>query len=643
MCGIAGLLHRRAETSADTLRALTLAMTDTLRHRGPDGEGVWVDAEAGIGLGHRRLSVLDLSPAGAQPMLSASGRFVISYNGEVYSHADLRAELQDKGYSFHSHSDTEVIVEAINEWGVDATVRRLIGMFAMAVWDRAERTLTLVRDRMGIKPLYWGWVESTFVFASELKALRTVPGWSAEVDRDALTAYMRYSYVPAPRSIYRNVSKLEPGCILQVDASGHVSQRRYWDTRAVMVEASRNRIRMSDAEAIDRLDALLRDAVGRRMVADVPVGAFLSGGIDSSVVVAQMQAVSDRPVHTFSIGFDEQGFDEAHYAKAVAAHLGTHHTELYVTSRMAMEVIPDLPRWYDEPFADSSQIPTCLVSQLARKDVTVALSGDGGDELFAGYPRYTSARPPLHGVPGWLRRALPDLIGLLPPHRWDVLARAIPSRWRPPRFGERLYGLKERLGSHGPNEFYRASLSHWSSPEDVVIGGHEPRHLLDDASLARDVPNRVERMQVIDMLTYLPDDILTKVDRASMAVALEVRVPLIDHRIVSFACSLPPSLRIRDGRAKWVLREVLNRYVPRALIDRPKMGFGVPIDAWLRGPLRDWAEALLEPSRLRADGFFAPELIRNRWEQHLAGDSDWHYPLWDVLMFQGWLDEQKKL
>ena len=470
-----------------------------------------------------------------------------------------------------------------------------------------------------------------------------MPGWNGEIDRDALTAYMRYGYVPAPRSINQGIFKLEPGSILQVDATGKVSRRRFWDTRALMAEGTRTRVAMSDAEAVDHLDTLLRDAVRRRMVADVPVGAFLSGGVDSSVVVAQMRAVSDRPVHTFSIGFDEQGYDESQYAKAVARHLGTHHTEMYVTAKQAMDVIPELPRWYDEPFGDSSQIPTLLVSQLARKDVTVALSGDGGDELFAGYTRYFTAKAiwqPLQGLPAWMRRAVPGAIGTLSPRQWDILARLIPPRWRPPHFGQRLYKLKGAAAASGPNEFYRPLLSHWSPPGDVVIGGHEPPHLLDDHGLAIDVPDMVERMQAIDMLTYLPEDILTKVDRASMAMSLEARVPLLDHRVVAFACALPPSLRMRGGQSKWLLRQVLYRYVPPALIERPKMGFGVPIDSWLRGPLRDWAEHLLDPVRLKAEGMFDVSRVREKWRQHLAGTVNWQYLLWDVLMFQAWRDRK---
>ena len=637
MCGIAGLLA--PGLGGEPLQAQVRAMIAPIAHRGPDGEGVWVDAVAGIGLGHRRLSILDLSPAGAQPMASASGRFVIAYNGEVFNHAELRREMEAAGARFRGHSDTEVILAACEHWGLDATLPRLIGMFALALWDRTARSLSLVRDRMGVKPLYWGRVGTAIAFGSELKALRALPEWRGEIDRDALTAYLRYCYVPAPHSIYRGIRKLEPGCLVTVAADGSLSQRRYWDTRALLAGSTRRPAGLSDAEATDRLDALLRDAVARRMVADVPVGAFLSGGIDSSVVVAQMQAASDRPVHTFSIGFDEAEYNEANHAAAVARHLGTHHTELIVTPAQAREVIPELPRWYDEPFGDSSQIPTLLVSRLARSGVTVALSGDGGDELFAGYTRYFVANrlcQPLGRRTAWLRPLARQAIGTLTPRQWDILARLVPGRWRPPHFGNRLYKLREAIAARGPNEFYRPLLTHWTKPEDLVPGGHEPPHLLDDADLAREVPDPVERMQLIDMLTYLPDDILTKVDRASMAVGLEARVPLLDHRLVEFACSLSPDQRIRDGQGKWLLRQVLYRYVPPALIDRPKMGFGVPIGLWLRGPLRDWAEHLLDPARLAADDLFDPAPIRQMWRAHLEGPDNWQYPLWDVLMVQAW-------
>jgi asparagine synthase (glutamine-hydrolysing) len=641
VCGIAGLFAPSGAAGKERLRAIVAAMTTTLVHRGPDGEGAWVDEASGVALGHRRLSLLDLSPAGAQPMTSASGRFVISYNGEIF-HRELRAELEGKGHGFRGHSDTEVILEAFSAWGVEPTLHRLVGMFAFALWDRQKRSLTLVRDRMGIKPLYWGVLDKTFAFASELKALRAVPGFRGEVDRDALTAFMRYCYVPAPKSIYRGIYKLEPGTIMVVDAAGHVSSRRFWNTRAVAVSGARHRIDMSDTEATDRLDALLRDAVMQQMLADVPMGAFLSGGIDSSVVAAHMQAASEQPARTFSIGFDEHGYDEAPHAAAVARHLGTQHTELYVTSAQARDIIPSLPRFYDEPFADSSQIATHLVSRLARNDVTVALSGDGGDELLAGYTRYFAARN-VGTLPRSMRKNAQRAVAMLSSRQWDVLAKAIPRRWRPRHFGQRLHKLGAALQADDANDFYRLVLSHWSSPHEVVRDGCEPPHILDDASLANELPVADERMQFIDMVTYLPDDILTKVDRASMALGLEVRVPLLDHRIVAFAASLPQRMRIRRGQSKWLLRQVLYRYVPKGLVDRPKMGFGVPIDGWLRGPLRDWAEALLDRARLQAEGFLHPAPIREKWAQHLAGTADWQYLLWDVLMFEAWLEEQRSL
>ncbi|MBI1206601.1 MAG: asparagine synthase (glutamine-hydrolyzing) [Azospirillum sp.] len=639
MCGIAGVWAVGKPGGTRDLAELGAAMADSLRHRGPDGEGVWSDPEQGICLAHRRLCVVDLSPAGAQPMASATGRFIVSYNGEIYNHRELRAELEARGVRFRGRSDTEVVVEAIAAWGVDAAPSRFNGMFALAIWDRRDRALSLVRDPMGIKPLYWGWVAGSFAFASELKAFGKIPGWTGEIDRDALTAYLRYGYVPAPRSIYRDVFKLQAGCTLRIDAAGVVAQRRFWDTRALAATARPSLAAISDAEAIDRLEALLRDAVARCMVADVPVGAFLSGGVDSSMVVAAMQAASSCPVHTFSLGFDQPGHDEAPHAAAVARHLGTDHTELRVTARQAMEVIPDLPLWYDEPFADASQIPTALVAHLARKDVTVALSGDGGDEVFAGYTRYAAARrvwQPLERLPSWLGRAIPRAIGALSPQQWDWAVRPVPARWRPAHFGQRLHKLRTALAADGANDFCRRLLSHWHTPGDVVIGGREPPDLLDDASLAEEFPDLAERMQVIDLLTYLPDDILTKVDRASMAVALEVRVPILDHRVVAFACSLPSGMRQRNGQGKWLLRQVLYRYVPPALVERPKMGFGVPLESWLRGPLRDWAETLIGRQALAEQGFFHPEAVRSLWQDHLSGRRDGQYPLWTILMFQAW-------
>jgi asparagine synthase (glutamine-hydrolysing) len=606
-------------------------MSDTLTHRGPDDSGVWVDPEAGIALGHRRLSILDLSELGRQPMHSADERFVLAFNGEVYNHAELRRDLEKLGHGFRGHSDTEVLLAAIQRWGVEETLPRLIGMFAVAVWDRGERRLTLARDAVGIKPLYYGWLNGRFLFGSELKALQAHPGFSAEIDRAALSSYLHHCYVPAPQTIYRGISKLPPGTMLTVSAERSDAEPVAW---WAMAEAAENGLLDpfvgSDEETIDELEKHLRGSVGLRMLADVPVGAFLSGGIDSSTVVALMQAQSTQPIRTFSIGFEEAGYDEAPHAKAVARHLGTDHTECYVTPTEARDVIPRLPTLFDEPFADSSQIPTFLVSQIARRDVTVCLSGDGGDELFCGYDRYTRLRRLWEKV-AWCPR----------PIRWTAgRGASLLAALLPPSVGrkERLAMVGELLAATDGADVYARFHSHWHNHRSLVIGG-------DDALLTRPTERLIEsgarfgeQMTYVDAVTYLPDDILVKVDRASMGVSLEARVPLLDQRVVEFAWRVPMSMKVRDGQTKWLLRRVLDRYVPSELIDRAKMGFGVPIDSWLRGPLRDWAEALLDEKRLASEGYFHPGPIQRKWREHVSGRADWHYLLWDVLMFQSWLE-----
>ncbi|MBF0560768.1 MAG: asparagine synthase (glutamine-hydrolyzing) [Alphaproteobacteria bacterium] len=645
MCGIVGFIERAGASSDAAARRVVLAMADSLRHRGPDDGGSWNDEATGVALGHRRLSVVDLSPAGHQPMTSACGRFVIVYNGEIYNAAEVRTELETAGQrpSWRGHSDTEIILEACAHWGVEAATKRLIGMFAFALWDRKERHMALVRDRLGIKPLYWGQFGDLFVFGSELKALRCHPGWRPEIDRNAITAFLRHNYIPAPHSIYRGVRKLEPGHILIVSPGSEPVITAFWSMEEVARSGQAERLDLSDADAIDRLESLLMDAVGRRMIADVPLGALLSGGIDSSTVVALMQAQSPRPIRTFSIGFREQGYNEAQHAKAVAAHLGTDHTELYVEPSHALEVIPRLPTMFDEPFADSSQVPTFLVSEMTRAHVTVALSGDGGDELFAGYNRYLFAAGMwrrLGLLPPLARRAFAGLIHRLSPQHWNRVFGLAPARWLPPQPGDKLHKLAGILAGDA-DAFYLGLVSHWQEPETLVLGATEPRGLLWDPAVGRLVPDFIERMQYLDTRTYLPDDILVKVDRASMAVALEARVPLLDHRVVEFAWKLPPRFKIRHGQGKWLLRQVLHRHVPQALIDRPKMGFGIPIDSWLRGPLRDWAEALLDEGRLRAEGWLDPAPVRQKWREHLSGHRNWQYLLWDVLMLQAWLEHQK--
>jgi len=634
MCGIAGFLELERRSGTHELEALAGAMAATLRHRGPDASGVWADAESGIGFGHTRLSIVDLSPAGAQPMVSSCGRFVIVYNGEIFNAAELRPELEAKGRRFKGHSDTEVIVEACAEWGVQQTATRIIGMFAFAVYDRRDKRLSLVRDRLGIKPLYWGKAGTRLAFASELKAFGALPGWNKELNRDALASYLRFAYVPAPHSIYRGISKLMPGHIAMIDPTGETRIAPFWTLADAAERGKADQLDVGDKQACDMFEALLGDAVGRRLVADVPLGAFLSGGIDSSAVAAMMRMKSNAPVRTYSIGFREQGFDEAPHASAVAAHLGTEHTELYVSAKEAQDAIPLMPEIYDEPFADSSQIPTYLLSKLTRQHVTVALSGDGGDELFAGYTRHRFANR-IQSMPPRVAQLLASGLDMAGPAVWDRLFKLVPARRRPSYGGDKMQKTAAML-REGPQGAYRSLVSAWDDPEAIVLGAREPKGAIFDPDLAAALPDGLDRMQYLDTLTYLPDDILTKVDRASMAVGLEVRVPILDHRIVEFSWRLPSRFKMRGGKGKWLLRQLAYRHVPKALLDRPKSGFAVPIGAWLRGPLCDWAEALLQPARLEESGLLDAAPIRARWEEHLDGRRNWHGSLWTVLMFQAW-------
>lgn len=623
-----------------------------MRLRGPDDGGAWVDAEAGIALGHRRLAIIDLSLEGRQPMHSSCGRYVIIFNGEIYNYLTIRHEVEQEspGHAvpWRGHSDTEVALAAISRWGIEEAVKRFIGMFGFALWDRIERVLYLVRDRMGEKPLYYGRMGKSILFGSELKALRTHPDFNGEINRDALALYLRHNCIPAPYSIYREIYKLPPGTMLAVsgrDASFPVPVQ-YWSAREVAEQGIAEPFTGSTEEAIIALDGLLRDAVGLQMVADVPLGAFLSGGVDSSTVVALMQAQCDRPVKTFTVGFKEADYNESLHAKAVAACLGTEHTELYVTPAEAMAVIPKLPALYDEPFADSSQIPTFLVSELARRSVTVSLSGDGGDELFAGYNRYFWGRSiwkRLGWMPQSLRATAAAALTAVSPRRWDRVFNAagslLPSAIKQRTPGDKIHKLAEVLAVESPEAMYRGLASHWKDPASVVLGAREPPTALTDRHLWSNLPDFTQRMMYLDTVSYLPDDILVKVDRASMGVSLEARIPFLDHRVVEFAWRLPLSMKVRAGQGKWLLRQVLYRYVPKEMIERPKTGFGVPIDAWLRGPLRDWAEDLLDEKRLSEEGFFVPLPVREKWKEHLSGTRNWQYYLWDVLMFQAWVDQ----
>jgi asparagine synthase (glutamine-hydrolysing) len=645
MCGLVGYISLHPQTDQEKL-LLARRMAEAIRTRGPDDAGEWSDAPAFIALGHRRLSIVDLSAAGHQPMHSASGRWVIVFNGEIYNHLELRADLGE--VAWRGHSDTETLLAGFERWGIRGTVERAVGMFAFAVWDRQERQLILVRDRFGEKPLYYGWQGDSFLFASELKALRLHPSWRGELERRAVSLYVRHNCIPAPWSIFRDVYKLLPGTILTLPVGERLSRgslpnpEPYWSLSDVAVDGSARRWSGTDAEAVDELERVLRRAVGAQMVADVPLGAFLSGGIDSSVVVALMQAQSAQRVRTFSIGFESEDYNEATHAKAVAEHLGTLHTEHYVTAAESLAVIPRLPEIYDEPFADSSQIPTFLVSQLARRHVTVSLSGDAGDELFGGYNRYFLAARLWRGiarVPRSLRSGVASAIKAIPPSRWNSLyalaSPLLPSALRLRLPGDKLHKAAGVLAASDQSALYRMLVTHWE-PESVVLGASEP-----ETAPQREwngIESLAAQMMAWDAVSYLPDDILTKVDRAAMAVSLETRVPMLDHRVAELAWRLPDHMKIRGGVGKWVLRQVLYRHVPQSLIDRPKMGFGVPIDVWLRGPLRPWAESLLDSARIRGEGNFVVEPIHRMWTEHVSGRRNWQHHLWDILMFQAWLE-----
>lgn len=686
MCGLTGFIGGSADA------AVLRRMADQIVLRGPDDGGYWSDAAQQVNIAHRRLAIVDLSPAGHQPMVSAQGRYVIAFNGEIYNHLELRTELErtsaghknqvlsrkesiestpvlsaehknqvlsaekrqrqgntKTGVEWRGHSDTETLLAGIEAWGLEVTLKKCIGMFAIALWDRVENQLTLARDRMGEKPLYYGWqgegAQRVFLFGSELKALKAHPDFSADIDRGALCLLLRHNYIPAPHSIYKDIYKLEPGCLLSVSLTcSEPVQSRYWGMVSVAKAGMAQPYSGTADEAVDELEFLAKDAVRQQMMADVPLGAFLSGGIDSSTVVALMQAQSSRPVKTFTIGFNERGYNEAEHARAVASHLGTDHTELYVTPGQAMDVIPRLPELYCEPFADSSQIPTFLVSELAKQHVTVSLSGDAGDELFCGYNRYVLTQrlwKKLSAVPAPLRVLAAGGITALSPDAWDSLVHLIPggARWSMP--GDKLHKGARVLASRTVDQLYLGMVSHLENPADWVIGGQEPATRLTGLRPDLEGMGEVEQMMLLDAISYLPDDILAKVDRAGMGVSLEGRVPFLDHRLVEFAWRLPLEYKLRDGQSKWPLRQVLYRHVPSELIDRPKMGFGVPLHDWLRGPLREWAEALLDEARLQREGYFHPAPIRQMWAEHLSCKRNWMARLWCVLMFQAWLENNR--
>ena len=659
MCGIAGFLDD-GRLAPEGASSVARAMADAVAHRGPDGAGVWLDGKAGVALASRRLAVVDLSPAGHQPMQSASERRVIVFNGEIYNHRELRDQLESwspNSLSWRGDSDTETLLAAIELRGLDEALRAAAGMFAFALWDRENRTLCLARDRVGEKPLYYGWQNGVFLFGSELKALAAHPAFSGEIDRDALTLLLRNNYIPSPWSIYRGIRKLPAGAYVRIAAdaarerAGEFPEpRRYWSLRDVVAAGRTKPFEGAPEDAMEALHGLLLGTVRQQMAADVPLGAFLSGGTDSSTIVALMQAQSAHPVRTFTIGFDEPDYDEAGYARAVADRLGTEHTELYVSGREALDVIPRLPTLFDEPFADSSQIPTFLVAEVARRDVTVALSGDGGDELFGGYGHYLWAPRLWHGLsnaPAPLRRlGARAIAALFPPgplRSPGRLLRRTPFGHGWLRTRAKARKLAPLLDCRAPEELYCRHISRWLDPETVTLvrGAREPPTVLTDYASWPDAPELASRLMAVDALCYLPDDILVKVDRTAMAVSLETRSPFLDHRVVEFVWRLPLSAKIRKGRRKRVLRRILFEYLPKELVERPKKGFEIPLASWLRGPLRDWAEALLDERRLRADGFFEPGPIRKKWNEHTSGRERWDDHLWSVLMFQAWLEHRR--
>lgn len=645
MCGIVGFWDSRFSLQS-RLGFVAEQMCNSLHHRGPDASGVWVSEENGLALGHRRLSIIDLSSAGNQPMTSSYADFTIVFNGEIYNHLELRNELEKSGYvpTWHGHSDTETLLAALVTWGIQETLKKIVGMFAFAIWDGKSQTLTLARDRMGEKPLYYGWQGDTFLFASELKAMKTHPSFKSEVDRQALKLFMSNNYIPAPFSIYKNIFKLLPGTYYSLCLRDRKEKSNtYWSVRQAVDSGQHKPFSGSEQDAVVELEILLKQSIAGQIISDVPLGAFLSGGIDSSTVAALMQSQSSKSIQTFTVGFLNQEYNEAKFAKAVANYLGTSHTEIFISSNDVKDIIPILPKLYDEPFADSSQIPTFLLAKLASRHVTVALSGDGGDELFGGYSRYYWANNMWQinrKIPQSIRSPLAELLMSVSPQSWDIFFHKfdflLPNKWRYSNPGDKLHKLANALSSQTQEEIYKDLVKFWKKPDEIVIDDNKSMGFsaaIIGQTVFRDFPHQ---MMYMDMNSYLPDDILVKIDRASMGVSLETRIPFLDYRLVEFAWKLPLSMKIKHGQGKWILRQMLYKYIPRELLDRPKMGFGIPIDIWLRGPLREWAESLLSEECLRQMGLFYPNPIREKWKEHILGRRNWSYMLWSVLMVQAW-------
>ncbi|PPR79479.1 MAG: Asparagine synthetase [glutamine-hydrolyzing] 1 [Alphaproteobacteria bacterium MarineAlpha2_Bin1] len=635
MCGIVGVFDRFNNFSTEELKATVKSMSKRVSHRGPDSSGIWFDNNFGISIGHERLSIIDLSERGSQPMISSDQRYIIAYNGEIYNNDDLRKELAKYKVNFRGNSDTETLLESIRTWGLEKALNKLIGMFAFALWDKKNKTLQLIRDRVGIKPLYWGRFGQIFAFASEIQSFEEIPRIELSINREAIKSLLKYNYIPSPLSIYNNIYKLDPGCILTIDSVGNNKLEKFWDIKVL----SNSAISYKDViQTQEEIEKLIIDSIKRRMISDVPLGAFLSGGIDSSLVVALMQKESIKPIKTFTIGFSNKDYNEATYAKKIAEHLGTDHTEHYITDIEALEIINKLPYIFDEPFADVSQIPTYFVSELAKKSVSVVLSGDGGDEVFAGYTRYLWSNyysKKVRVIPRIIRTGISEIIRRTPPDIITKIFNLLPNKIRPPQASDRLIKLASILDIDDQLIVYNSLISQWQNPDEIVIGNEEKK-FYSDISFSRSKSN-VYNMQILDIINYLPNDILTKLDRTSMSLSLEARVPLIDHRIIESAINLPDNMKIHKGQGKKILRDILSKHLPDNFINRPKQGFTVPLGDWLRGPLIEWAEDMLSEEKIIKEGFFEPNTIKHYWNEHKLGSANRQNQLWGILMFQSWI------